>query len=264
MTASNNGWTPLNSASNSGYAEVVKILLEKGADFMTASNDGWTPLNSASDSGHAEVVKFLFEASSFDTTEMDSFGRTALFLASRQGRLSVVQYLLSTSAFDPDTKNYYGSTAFSAAVANGHYEVVELLLSTGVSTQEQLHAGRSLMWWACRTGKPQLIELLSQHMGLGETFPQHDSFSSKAIFDTESLWRLPGGPHSLRASGLDTLVDVMTQSMAVNGVDDWRYPEQQQKTQPFAQPPLKPAASVGASEDLGWCSVSLKARPFPS
>jgi ankyrin repeat protein len=187
-TANNNGWTPLNSASNSGYAEVVKMLLEKGADFTTISNDGWTPLNSASAEGHVDVVKFLFEASPFDTAEMDSFGRTALFLASRHGRLPVVQYLLSTRAFDPDIKNYYGSTALSTAVANGHYEVVELLISTGVSTQEQFHVGRSLLWWASRTGKPQLIKLLSQHMGLGETFPQHDSFSSQAIFDTASAW----------------------------------------------------------------------------
>jgi hypothetical protein len=29
------------------------------------------------------------------------------------------------------------------------------------------------------------------------------------------------------------LADVAMQNMAVNGVDDWRYPEQRQKTQPF-------------------------------
>jgi ankyrin repeat protein len=48
--ANTNGWTPLNSASNSEHVELVKLLLENGADITVASINGWTPLNSASDS----------------------------------------------------------------------------------------------------------------------------------------------------------------------------------------------------------------------
>ena len=44
--ASNDGWTPLNAALESGHIEVVKLLLEKGADVTIADNNGWTPLNS--------------------------------------------------------------------------------------------------------------------------------------------------------------------------------------------------------------------------
>ncbi|KAI3579746.1 ankyrin repeat-containing domain protein, partial [Fusarium oxysporum f. sp. albedinis] len=76
----------------------------KGADFMTANNDGWTPLLSASAEGHVDVVNFLFESSRLYTTETDSLGCTALFLASRNGRLPVVEYLLSTGHFDPDIR----------------------------------------------------------------------------------------------------------------------------------------------------------------
>ncbi|OCK88748.1 ankyrin, partial [Cenococcum geophilum 1.58] len=43
------------------HLEVVKLLLENGADVAVASNDGWTPLNSASSSGHLEVVKLLLK-----------------------------------------------------------------------------------------------------------------------------------------------------------------------------------------------------------
>ncbi|CAH0020242.1 unnamed protein product [Clonostachys rhizophaga] len=185
-TQNNDGWTPLHVASNNGHAEVVKMLLDKGADLTTQSNDDWTPLHVASDRGHVDVVELLLRAPHFSKPEADALGRTALFLASRSGQVDVVQYLLSLKRFDPDTKNYYGSTALSTAVANGHYKVVELLIAAGVYAQDQLHVGRSLLWWASRAGKPQMIKLLSHPMELGETFSQADK--AVTAFDTTAAW----------------------------------------------------------------------------
>ncbi|KAK7219150.1 hypothetical protein V2G26_007153 [Clonostachys chloroleuca] len=181
-TQNNDSWTPLNMASSKGHAKVVKMLLDKGADFTTQSNDDWTPLHVASDRGHVDVVELLLRAPHFSKPEADALGRTALFLASRSGQVDVVQYLLSLKRFDPDTKNYYGSTALSTAVANGYCNVVELLIAAGVNAQDQLHVGRSLLWWASRAGKPQMIKLLSHPMELGETFSQADK--AVTAFDT--------------------------------------------------------------------------------
>ena len=61
MVTTSTGWTPINTASSNGHIEVVKLLLEKGADITIASDSGWTPLNSASDNGHLAVVKLLLE-----------------------------------------------------------------------------------------------------------------------------------------------------------------------------------------------------------
>jgi ankyrin repeat protein len=51
----------LNSASSNNYIEIVKLLLEQGADITVASNKGWTPLKLVLDSGYVEVVKLLLE-----------------------------------------------------------------------------------------------------------------------------------------------------------------------------------------------------------
>jgi ankyrin repeat protein len=48
-------------ASNHGHVDVVKLLLEKGADMTVRNREGWTPLHSASNSGHIDVVKLLLE-----------------------------------------------------------------------------------------------------------------------------------------------------------------------------------------------------------
>ena len=42
---------PLYLAAMKGHIEVVKLLLDKGADISVASTNGWTPLNAAADSG---------------------------------------------------------------------------------------------------------------------------------------------------------------------------------------------------------------------
>ena len=44
-----------------GHGEVLKLLLDKGADIPVANANGWTPLNAAAGSGHLEVVKLLLD-----------------------------------------------------------------------------------------------------------------------------------------------------------------------------------------------------------
>jgi ankyrin repeat protein len=52
--AGNDGATPICPASYTGLVEVVKLLLEMGADGTVANKDGWTPFDAASSNGHVE------------------------------------------------------------------------------------------------------------------------------------------------------------------------------------------------------------------
>ena len=53
--------TTLSCAAYGGNIETVKVLIERGADVNARSNDGWTPLMSAAYIGHASIATLLIE-----------------------------------------------------------------------------------------------------------------------------------------------------------------------------------------------------------
>ncbi|XP_045462272.1 protein phosphatase 1 regulatory subunit 12B isoform X10 [Harmonia axyridis] len=74
------GATPLHVACAKGYTDVLKVLLQCGADLDAQDVDGWTPLHAAAHWGQKEVCQLLAE-----------------------------------NLADMDTKNYVGQTAFDLA-----------------------------------------------------------------------------------------------------------------------------------------------------
>ena len=57
----NDGTTPMCVAAEKGYLEIVKYLIENGANANATDVDGKTALTWAVEKGHSEVVKFLNE-----------------------------------------------------------------------------------------------------------------------------------------------------------------------------------------------------------
>ena len=60
-TPSNEGWTPIKSASSNGYIEIVRILLLKGAGCKMQNDTGSTALSEALNNGHTEIADLLLE-----------------------------------------------------------------------------------------------------------------------------------------------------------------------------------------------------------
>jgi Ankyrin repeats (3 copies) len=79
--------TPLFIASQNGHTEVIRILLQCGADAEARDNNNWTPLHCALRQGRLDVVQLLLNRGA-DATARDNYNNTPLHLVSlRHGYL---------------------------------------------------------------------------------------------------------------------------------------------------------------------------------
>lgn len=101
--------------------EMIKYLLEKGADINVKNEDGSTALMTASMYGNLEIIKYLIENGA-DINSKDNDDSTALIYASKWGNLETVEYLVKNGA-DINIKDIENKTALDWA-ANSRIEEV--------------------------------------------------------------------------------------------------------------------------------------------
>ena len=128
-------------AIRNGDLEMVKRLLEQGADINKATNSaGDTPLYVASEMGHVDVVTILLERGADINKATNSAGYTPLYVASEAGYEEVVKILLEKGA-DINKADIDGQTPLMIAVSYGDLEVVEVLLEYGANLNVRTDEG---------------------------------------------------------------------------------------------------------------------------
>jgi len=95
----NTGWNPLHYAAYGGHAEIVRLLVAKGADLDVQAPNGQTALMLAANADHLETVKILIDADA-DMDAEDYQGNTAIMLAEKAGFTAIVDYLRSEGAYE--------------------------------------------------------------------------------------------------------------------------------------------------------------------
>jgi ankyrin repeat protein len=124
------GFFPLGLAAFFKRPAVAKVLLEHGADARMASTPaGFTPLHSAvaDDAGAdvTELVRMLIDAGA-DPNARSASGGTPLHTAGFTGNVPVTEMLLAAGA-DPEATDATGLTPLDRARERGHPEVAAIL-----------------------------------------------------------------------------------------------------------------------------------------
>ncbi|ROT68231.1 putative transient receptor potential cation channel subfamily A member 1-like isoform X2 [Penaeus vannamei] len=120
--------TALHLACLEGHPEVVKVLLEHGAEVEARNTSLWTPLDCASAKGHVYCVHLLLDYDA-PLDPLDKTKTTPLQLAAREGHVAVTKLLLergaSLSACDSNGRN-----ALEQAIAAGRRDVCMAIIKS--------------------------------------------------------------------------------------------------------------------------------------
>jgi ankyrin repeat protein len=153
------GTTALMIASNSGNAEAVKLLLERGAQVNAAeSRKGQTALMWAASEGHSEVVQLLIKHGA-DVKVVSKTGYTALTFAAVKNDAQSVSRLIAAGA-DPNTKLPDGSSALIAAAAFRSTEAAIALVEGGAEVKVADRRGNTPLHTAAQLGDFELVKKL--------------------------------------------------------------------------------------------------------
>jgi len=133
--------SPLHEAVRGGHIEVIRVLLEHGADVSAKKMSLETPLHEAMRTGEREMVSLLLKHGA-DVTSRQWRYRTPLHIAAFNGHPLAVELLLEQGSKLSHTyelferplwslKDSFGDTPLHTAAGKGHKVVVKMLLDHG-------------------------------------------------------------------------------------------------------------------------------------
>ena len=153
--------TALTVACAGGHAELVTLLLARGATKEHRDKKGFTPLIHASTSGHTAVVEILLDHGVDIEAQSERTKDTALSLACSGGRYEVVELLLQRGA-NREHRNVSDYTPLALAASGGYVDIIRLLLSHGaeINSRTGSKLGISPLMLAAMNGHAQAVSLL--------------------------------------------------------------------------------------------------------
>lgn len=153
------GHTALMECASNGHVDVAKLLISRGASVNTHSHEfKESALTLACYKGQLEMVKFLLEAGADQEHKTEEM-HTALMEASMDGHVEVAKLLLDSGAQVSMPADSFESP-LTLAACGGHVELAMLLLERGANIEEVNDEGYTPLMEAAREGHEEMVGLL--------------------------------------------------------------------------------------------------------
>ena len=170
--ADEKGFTPLYRAALEGHKDAVRLLLEKGAGPNAKTKEGDAPLHAATDHlkglpKHAGCVEVvrLLIAHKAAVNAKAKDDMTPLHLAAKNGHKDIAELLLAAKAEVDPRATLYQETPLHMAVVYDHQDVVELLLANKADINAKDKHDRTPLARARHMRHRELVELIREKGG---------------------------------------------------------------------------------------------------
>jgi ankyrin repeat protein len=135
-------YSALHYACIGGKLEIVKKLIEWGANIYLKDYRGWTAFDCAADNGYLEIVKLLI-SSKVDVNSKDQNNMHSLDWACIKGHLEIAVLLIANGA-DVNLVSTKGFPPLRYAYDNGHSELAKKLIELGADINFESNGNRMI------------------------------------------------------------------------------------------------------------------------
>ncbi len=141
----------LEAVSTLGFEKLIEPLIDYGAETdLIQSNTGLysTPLLLATEKGHLNIVKILLQRGA-NPNQQNYYHNTALHIAAYKNYYQICQILLQYKA-DPNIVNTYSETPLCISGGNKNQMIVELLIEHGAKIDIKDNNGNTILMNLCQ------------------------------------------------------------------------------------------------------------------
>jgi serine/threonine-protein phosphatase 6 regulatory ankyrin repeat subunit B len=162
----NSGDTPVGRISRSGRPELTRVAFLQQMRDDLAYVVKLPPLHRAAYWGYEDVVREILDRGA-DPNELDDDGETALHKAARLDNKEAAEVLIENGA-DVNLPSGLGLTALHWATLSGHEEIAELLVAHGASASSRdiVVGGMTPLDMARLLRHRELAQMLERHTSL--------------------------------------------------------------------------------------------------
>ena len=150
------GNTPLIYVCMKNARDLVKLLLDNGADAGLGNNQDRMPLHFAAETGNSEIISLLTAAGA-DVNCTDRNGVTPLMVMARHGRTDAALKFIRNPDIDITLKDNDNCMAIDYATSSGLRELVKALSQAGEHTDAY---GNTTLHHACWNDQGEVVKVL--------------------------------------------------------------------------------------------------------
>lgn len=145
-------------AARKGHIEVMRLLLDKGADYNAQSESYDNTLHVVLHKGHVKIAEMLFNKV-VDFSYKDHQGRTALHLACAEGNLATITFL-SDDRPGLTVTDKQGRNCLHHGASSGSASTTAWLLNQDLNPNLMDRDGWISLHWAVKSGFVETLETL--------------------------------------------------------------------------------------------------------